>query len=276
MKIQNIYIFFILAAASWFTAGCVSNGKYAASQQALQSARNDSAQLANKVAALENSVSQMKTQIGDLNTQVSNLAFKAGQLSTDAADKASQLSQSKEQLAAEQARLIQLQALMDQQKKSIEDIRKKMSEALVGFTSKELTVSIKNGKVYVSLQENLLFPSGSASVNPNGIQALGKLAAVLNVNTDITVNIEGHTDSIPIRSNLYPDNWALSTARAVSIVRVLTKNYQVDPVRLTASGQSQYDPVESNSTPQGRAQNRRTDIILSPNLNELYKLLGAE
>lgn len=276
MKIQNIYIFFILITTSYFSSGCVSNGKYAASQQALQSARNDSAQLANKIAALENSVSQMKTQIGDLNTQVSNLTFKAGQLSTDAADKASQLSQSKEQLAAEQARLIQLQALMDQQKKSIEDIRKKMSEALVGFTSKELTVSIKNGKVYVSLQENLLFPSGSASVNPNGIQALGKLAAVLNVNTDITVNIEGHTDSIPIRSNLYPDNWALSTARAVSIVRVLTKNYQVDPVRLTASGQSQYDPVESNSTPQGRAQNRRTDIILSPNLNELYKLLGAE
>jgi chemotaxis protein MotB len=276
MKIQNIYFSFILIAALLFTAGCVSNGKYAASQQALQSARNDSAQLANKVTSLENSVSQMKTQIGSLNAQVSDLAFKAGQFSTDAADKASQLSQSKEQLAAEQARLIQLQALMDQQKKSIEDIRKKMSEALVGFTSKELTVSIKNGKVYVSLQENLLFPSGSASVNPNGIQALGKLAAVLNVNTDITVNIEGHTDSIPIRSNLYPDNWALSTARAVSIVRVLIKNYQVDPVRLTASGQSQYDPVESNSTPQGRAQNRRTDIILSPNLNELYKLLGAE
>ncbi|MDP9041533.1 MAG: OmpA family protein [Bacteroidota bacterium] len=276
MKNQNIYFSFILIAASLFTAGCVSNGKYAASQQALHSARNDSAQLANKVTSLENSVSQMKTQIGSLNAQVSDLAFKAGQFSTDAADKASQLSQSKEQLAAEQARLIQLQALMDQQKKSIEDIRKKMSEALVGFTSKELTVSIKNGKVYVSLQENLLFPSGSASVNPNGIQALGKLAAVLNVNTDITVNIEGHTDSIPIRSNLYPDNWALSTARAVSIVRVLIKNYQVDPIRLTASGQSQYDPVESNSTPQGRAQNRRTDIILSPNLNELYKLLGAE
>jgi chemotaxis protein MotB len=276
MKNQNIYFSFILITASLFTAGCISNGKYAASQQALQSARNDSAQLANKVTSLENSVSQMKTQIGSLNAQVSDLAFKAGQFSTDAADKASQLSQSKEQLAAEQARLIQLQALMDQQKKSIEDIRKKMSEALVGFTSKELTVSIKNGKVYVSLQENLLFPSGSASVNPNGIQALGKLAAVLNVNTDITVNIEGHTDSIPIRSNLYPDNWALSTARAVSIVRVLIKNYQVDPVRLTASGQSQYDPVESNSTPQGRAQNRRTDIILSPNLNELYKLLGAE
>jgi chemotaxis protein MotB len=150
-----------------------------------------------------------------------------------------------------------------------------MTDALVGFTSKELTVSIKNGKVYVSLQESLLFPSGSATVNPMGIQALGKLAAVLNVNTDINVDIEGHTDSIPIRSSMYPDNWALSTARAVSIVRVLIKNYQVDPTRLIASGQSQYDPVESNSTPEGRTQNRRTDIILSPKLDELYKLLGT-
>jgi chemotaxis protein MotB len=150
-----------------------------------------------------------------------------------------------------------------------------MAEALVGFNSNELTVSIKNGKVYVSLQENLLFPSGSAKVNPKGVQALGKLAAVLNANPDINVEIAGHTDSVPIRSNLYPDNWALSTARAVSIVRVLVKDYQVDPVRLIASGHSQYDPVQTNSTPEGRMQNRRTDIILSPKLDELYKLLGT-
>jgi len=150
-----------------------------------------------------------------------------------------------------------------------------MADALVGFSSKELTVSIKNGKVYVSLQESLLFPSGSATVNPKGIQALGKLAAVLIVNPDIRVNIVGHTDSIPIRSPIYPDNWALSTARAVSIVRVLVSKYQVNPAILTASGQSQYDPVASNSTPAGRTLNRRTDIVLSPNLDELYQLLGT-
>ncbi len=258
----------LLLAGCLFLGSCVSNSKFNASQQALQSVRNDSAQLANKVSTLENSVAQLKSQITSLNSQVSDLSFKAGQYSTDAANKSSQL-------AAQQEKLIQLQALMDQQKKAIENIRKKMTDALVGFTSKELTVSIKNGKVYVSLQESLLFPSGSATVNPKGVQALGKLAAVLNINPDINVEIDGHTDSIPIRSNIYPDNWALSTARAVSIVRVLTKDYQVDPVRLVASGQSQYDPVDTNSTPEGRAQNRRTDIILSPKLDELYKLLGT-
>ncbi len=274
MSIQKKHVV-VFAAIALFMGGCVSNSKFAASQQALQSARDDSAKLAGKVSTLESGVTQLKTQVSSLNAQVSDLAFKAGQYSTDAANKASQLNQSKEELAAQQVHLMQLQALMDQQKKAIEDIRKKMSDALVGFNSKELTVAIKNGKVYVSLQESLLFPSGSATVNPKGIQALGKLAAVLNVNPDINVDIEGHTDSIPIRSSLYPDNWALSTARAVSIVRVLVKNYQVDPVRLVASGQSQYDPVESNSTPQGRTQNRRTDIILSPKLDELYKLLGT-
>ena len=266
MRIMNFY--WLLTTVPFFAVSCVSNGKYQASQQALQSVRGDSAQLANKVGTLESSVTQLKTQVTSLTGQVSDLSFKAGQYSTDAANKAAQLNSSKEQL-------IQLQALMDQQKKSIEDIRKKMADALVGFNAKELTVTVKNGKVYVSLQESLLFPSGSATVNPKGAQALGKLASVLNVNPDINVDIEGHTDSIPIRSSLYPDNWALSTARAVSIVRVLVKNYQVDPVRLIASGHSQYDPVEPNSTPEGRTQNRRTDIILSPNLDELYKLLGT-
>ena len=251
----------IILAGCLFMGGCVSNKKFNASQQALQSARNDSAHLANKVNTLESTVAQLKTEVGNLNAKVS-------EYSADAANKSSQLNQSREQL-------LQLQALMDQQKKAIEDIRKKMTEALVGFTSNELTVSIKNGKVYVSLQESLLFKSGSATVNPKGVQALGKLAAVLNMNPEINVETDGHTDSIPIRSSIYPDNWALSTARAVSIVRVLIKNYQVDPVRLVASGQSQYDPVDTNSTPEGRAQNRRTEIILSPKLDELYKLLGT-
>ncbi len=155
---------------------------------------------------------------------------------------------------------------------AIEEIRKKMAAALTGFKSNELTVATKNGKVYVSLQENLLFPSGSAVVNPKGKEALAKLAEVLNVNPDITVDIEGHTDSIPIRGK-YQDNWDLSLARAASIVRILTIDYKVTPERVIASGHSQYEPVQTNSTAEGRALNRRTDIILSPKLDELFKLL---
>ena len=270
---------FILFAVGILFGSCVPTKKFEASQLALQAARNDSALLAAKVSNLETQVSEQKEeisrqkgQISDLNDQVNQLNNKAGLLSTNVANKESQLTKSQQQLADQQKRLEQLQTLMDQQKKATQEIRKKMADALVGFNSNELTVAVKNGKVYVSLQENLLFPSGSAVVNPKGKEALGKLAEVLNMNPDITVDIEGHTDSIPIRGK-YKDNWDLSTARANSIVRILTTDYQVDPVRVIASGHSQYDPVQSNSTPEGRALNRRTEIILSPKLDELYRLL---
>ncbi|MBD0287830.1 MAG: OmpA family protein, partial [Flavisolibacter sp.] len=142
----------------------------------------------------------------------------------------------------------------------------------VAFKPEELSVFVKNGKVYVSLQESLLFPSGSAVVNPRGKEALGKLAQALNSNPDIGVLIEGHTDSIPIKGR-YEDNWALSTARATAIVRILTSTYGVDPTRVTASGRSKYEPVDTNETPEGRARNRRTEIILAPKLDELMRLL---
>src|SRR6202034_3451568 len=253
---------------------CVPTRKYRDSQSYLQAVRADSAALAGQVATLQSEVGQLKQQIGDLNKKVADLNNQAGMLSSDAANKQSQLNMSKEEIIAQQKRLAELQALMDRQKKAIEQIRQKMTDALVGFNSNELTVAIKNGKVYVSLQENLLFPSGSAVVNPKGKQALGKLAEVLNNNPDITVDIEGHTDSVPIRGR-YQDNWALSVARSTAIVRILTTDYQVDPVRVIASGHSSYEPVQDNGTADGRAQNRRTEIILTPKLDELFKLLES-
>ena len=272
-----------LCAGLLLFSACVPTSKFNASQMALSSARYDSAQLANKVKDLQ---AQLARQTADcqhqadslsqlvaaLNQQVNDLSKKNSGLASDVTARNAQLSKSKQDLAAQQAKLEHLQELMDRQKKAIEQIKKKMSDALVGFNSSELSVAIKNGKVYVSLQENLLFPSGSAVVNPKGKVALGKLAAVLNQNPDITVDIEGHTDSIPIRMK-YQDNWDLSLARSASIVRILTTDYRVDPTRVIASGHSQFDPVQPNSTPEGRALNRRTDIILSPKLDELYRLL---
>jgi chemotaxis protein MotB len=255
-------------------AGCVPTRKWKQAEAELQSVRNDSAMQAAKIHDLQSNIAQLNQQVSDLKQQVGDLNNKTGMLSSDAANKQNLLSKSQQELASQQKRLEQLQALMDQQKQAIQAIRKKMSDALVGFDPKDLSVAIKNGKVYVSLQENLLFPSGSAVVNPKGKEALGKLAQVLNINPDITVDIEGHTDSIPIRGR-YQDNWDLSVARASSIVRILTKDYQVDPMRVIASGHSQYDPVQTNSTPEGRALNRRTEIILSPKLDELYKLLES-
>jgi chemotaxis protein MotB len=281
IKITPITSF--LAAGLLFLSSCVPQSKLNDARMALSSARYDSAQLANKVKDLQSQLAQMAAdrqhqidslsqQIAMLSRQGSDLKQKNSNLSADAAAREAQLNKNKQDLANQQARLEHLQELMDRQKKAIEEIKKKMSAALVGFNSSELSVAIKNGKVYVSLQENLLFPSGSAVVNPKGKVALGKLAEVLNLNPDITVDIEGHTDSIPIHAK-YQDNWDLSLARSASIVRILTTDYRVDPTRVIASGHSQYDPVQPNSTSEGRALNRRTDIILSPKLDELYRLL---
>ena len=269
----------IVFGALALLASCVPAKQLKQSQAEAATLREDSTRLANKVSDLqgnisnlENEIAKQKKNISDLNDQISRLSNQNSQLGAQTTDQQNQLNQSKLTLQQQQQRLQQLQNLLAQQRAKSEELKNKMTEALNGFSSSDLTVTQKNGKVYVSLSENLLFPSGSAVVNPKGVDALSKLAAVLNLNPDIAINIEGHTDSIPIRGR-YQDNWDLSTARANAIVRVLVNNYKVDPVRVEASGHSLYDPVDVNSTPAGRARNRRTEIILSPKLDELYKLI---
>jgi chemotaxis protein MotB len=139
-----------------------------------------------------------------------------------------------------------------------------------------LSVEVKNGKVYVSMSDKLLFRSGSASVESKGRDALKVLADVLDKNTDIDVLVEGHTDNIPIKTAQFRDNWDLSVVRATSIVRVLTNDYKTSPLRVTASGKGEFMPRASNASPDGRASNRRTEIILSPKLDELMKLLEGK
>ncbi len=269
---KKLFSAILLFSAAILLNGCVATHKYRDSQAALQNARNDSASLAAQVSNLQANVSQQQQQINDLKKQINDLNTQNAQLTGESNNKQNQLNMSKEQLASQQQRLQELQSLLQQQREAVQNLKKKMTDALVGFSSNDLSVTQKNGKVYVSLSENLLFPSGSAVVNPKGKDALSKLAAVLITNPDISVDIEGHTDSVPIRGK-YEDNWALSVARATSIVRILVNDYHVSPESVEASGHSQYDPVAENSTPEGRAQNRRTDIILSPKLNELYNLL---
>jgi chemotaxis protein MotB len=153
----------------------------------------------------------------------------------------------------------------------LNDIVKK---ALLSFNSDELTVEMKNGKVYVSLSDKLLFKSGSAEVEEKGMDAIKKLSDVLNKNSEIDILVEGHTDNKPIKTATFADNWDLSTARANTIVRLLVDAHHVEPKRLTAAGRSEFQPRANNETVEGRAKNRRTEIVLSPKLDELYKLIN--
>jgi chemotaxis protein MotB len=271
--------YIIIIAGIFLLTSCVAKRYLTQSQERVASLRDDSTNLANRVAEMQNQITELqnhisglKDSVGDLQQTIANLNNKNTQLGQLTADQQSKLTQSQKDLLMQQQRLQQLQDLLQQQKEQTENLKNKMTEALKGFSSNDLSVYQKDGKVYVSLSENLLFPSGSAVVNPKGVDALAKLAAVLNLNPDVSVNIEGHTDSIPIRGK-YQDNWDLSTARANSIVRILVNNYKVNPKSVTSSGHSYFEPVASNDTREGRAKNRRTEIILSPNLEEMYRLL---
>jgi chemotaxis protein MotB len=261
-----LFIGFVLVLTS-----CVPKRQLVSAQKTIDQLRADSATFASRISSLESNLADLENKRKALDEQLKATRQEAVSRLEDAS---SRLNLSQAQIAEQQQRLAQLQALIDQQRKNAQELRSKIANALVGFNSNELTVALKNGKVYVSLQENLLFPSGSAVVNPKGKQALGKLAEVLNQNPDINVNIEGHTDSIPIRGK-YEDNWALSVARSTAIVRILTETYKVDPTRVTASGRSRFEPVASNATPDGRALNRRTEIILEPKLDQLMQLIQS-
>ncbi|EPR66190.1 OmpA/MotB family protein [Cyclobacterium qasimii] len=183
-----------------------------------------------------------------------------------------ELSAKDQRMVEQQERLDLLQSLLDEQKAVMESLKTTIDKALVQYRSDELQVYEQDGKLYVSLQDKLLFPSGSATVNKDGKEALSKLAVVINNSPDIQILVEGHTDNVPIRGK-FEDNWALSTARATAIVRILTNSYDVVPERVTAAGRSFYYPKTSNETAEGRAKNRRTEIILTPQLNELFQLL---
>lgn len=230
-------------------------------------------ELRNTIASLNGRIARLRDSVDNLEGVVKELTNKINVLGDEKENTKRQLKTTSDQIAAQRARLEQLQSLLDQQKEAVEALRRKIADALKGFNSNELTVKMKNGKVYISMQESLLFPSGSAVVNPKGKEALSKVAGVLNTSEDININIEGHTDSIPIHTAKFADNWELSTARATSIAHVLIDEYKVTPAKLVASGRSQYDPLAPNTTPEGRGQNRRTEIILEPRLDELMKLM---
>lgn len=166
-----------------------------------------------------------------------------------------------------------LQRRLDRQDSITRSINQALKNALVGFQSDEISVETRDGKVYLSMSNKLLFKSGSVEVEPKGRDAIQLLAGVLRQNPDIDVMVEGHTDNVPIKTARFADNWDLSAARAITIVRLLTVNHNVPPTQLTAAGRGEFMPKASNNTPEGRALNRRTEIILTPNIEKILKLI---
>ena len=266
MKKTTQFLTCLAMMLSLVFTSCVSSKKFMASEAKVDKLQKDSA--------------STHSQLNKCNVQVKNLNEEKASLQNENASVQNDLkalsTASKMTIADQAKRLKNLQDMIQSQKDVMAKLKNSIADALMNYNTDELSVYIKNGNVYVSLEEKLLFKSGSDAVGSKGKEALKSLARVLNGTKDITVVIEGHTDNVPIKTKIFEDNWDLSTARATSVVRILTKDYGFDPSRITASGRGKFHPVKTNETAEGRAGNRRTVVSLSPDLKELFKILDQD
>jgi chemotaxis protein MotB len=216
---------------------------------------------------LSGQLEETQHKLNEKEVELNNKEVNLNQLST-------QLAKTQEDLAAREKRVKELSDVLNKKDSTVKALKTTISDALLGFREKGLSVSIKNGKVYVSVEDKLLFQSGKYNLNTDGRDALLQLAAVLSQKQDVNIMVEGHTDNVPYKGNaILKDNLDLSAKRATEVARILTTDGKIDPVRVIAAGRGDTQPVASNDTPEGRAKNRRTEIILTPNLGELFKVL---
>ena len=226
---------------------------------------------------MEKKAKEIKQLLDQLETTQRDLLLKEDELnnlSLSLSNKEIELNKSIEELNKRSRKVKELEKIINQKDSLVSAMKNKISKALTGLEGDGLTIEQRNGKIYISLEEDLLFASGKYEVNQSGKEALNKLSAALANQNNIEILVEGHTDNIPIKSNkLIKDNWDLSVMRATSVVRILLNNDNLHPLKLTAAGRGEYNPVANNETVQGRKMNRRIEMILSPKLDDLYKLL---
>ena len=213
-------------------------------------------------------------QLDQVQSELLNKEDKLNKLSSSLEQKVKELELAQVELEARSKRVTELEIIINKKDSIVTNLKQTISKALKGLEGDGLTILQKNGKVYISLEEELLFASGKYEVNSGGITALNKLASALSNQPDLEILVEGHTDSVAFRGKgLVKDNWDLSVLRATNVVKVMLKNNLLNPLQLTAAGRSEYVPIVTNKTPEGRSANRRIEMILSPNLDDLFELL---
>jgi|TARA_B100001094_G_scaffold328629_1_gene389459 chemotaxis protein MotB len=233
-------------------------------------ASKNSREMAEKAKETKQLLEQLEEVQSDLFAKEDELS----KLSLSLEAKEEELKLAQENLESRSTRVVELESIINKKDSIVTALKKSIAKALIGLEGEGLTIEKRNGKVYVSLEEALLFASGKYEVNSGGVVALNKLANALAYQNDLKILVEGHTDSIPFNSRgLVKDNWDLSVMRATNVVKVLTQNPDLDPIQLTAAGRSEFMPIASNTSAEGRSVNRRIEIILSPNLDDLFKLL---
>ncbi|MBS1604399.1 MAG: OmpA family protein [Bacteroidetes bacterium] len=281
------YLFTGLFAALVF-ASCVSSKKYEAAQQRAQ-ARYDSLYAADKAelascrdagASLDKQKQALQAQVDDLNRQLpairennTQLLKQLQDLSVISSSQAASIKQSLENIGAKDVYIRDLQSALAHRDSLMLALVMNLKGVLGNMDDKDINIKIEKGVVYIDISDKLLFNSGSYTVTERAKEVLGKVATVLKNQPDIEFMVEGHTDSVPYLQGVLLDNWDLSVKRATSVVRILQNQYNIPPTHMTAAGRSEYITVASNSTAEGRAANRRTRIVILPQLDQFFQLL---
>lgn len=273
MKIK----YYLLAAILCVTLhSCVvlSPKKYKSLVAERDSLSNRTTSLEAQLSSLLADTMHLHRELADLRNNFNSLTSNYSKLNDNYSSSSSKVSQLSSDLQKREQRLREVEDALKKRDAATNALRDKLQQALLGFQNSGLTVDIRNGKVYVSLADKLLFPTGSIVIDERGKQALQQLAVVLNKEPDINIAVEGHTDvKKVINLGQIKDNWDLSVLRATSVTRYLTDVEKVDPHRLTATGKSQFQPVDPGTASDALAKNRRIEIVLSPKLDELYNLI---
>jgi chemotaxis protein MotB len=237
------------------------------SQKIIDNNRYENEKLARELNAKNEALKSKESELNDKESALMLVQNKNRDLS-------STLSQTEQDLKKRELRVAELEAKLRAKDSAVNALKANIQKALLGFQNQGLSVEIRNGKVYVSMEEKLLFKSGSIEVDPKGVAALLELSKALNQNADVSILVEGHTDNVPMKSPTIKDNLDLSVLRATSIARIITSQGSVDPTRVMSAGRGEHFPIDTANTPEARAKNRRTEIILTPKLDELFSILG--
>jgi chemotaxis protein MotB len=281
MKFRSLLLL-ALVCTTLHSCQVLSTKKYKALLATQDSLKARTVTLEEQVARLQGDTARLHRQIADLNGNIAVLNGKISDLNNKYNDlnatyqaSTNKVSQLSGDLQKREARLKEVEEILRKRDEATNALKEKLQKALLGFQQSGLSVDIRNGKVYVSLTDKLLFPSGSIVIDDKGKAALKQLAVVLNKESDINLSVEGHTDKQKV-SNLgqIKDNWDLSVLRATSVSRYLTEVEKIAPERVTATGKGEFQPIDPGTTPDAYAKNRRIEIVLTPKLDELYNLIS--
>ena len=275
-------LFFALLSITLFS--CVSTKKYKAEQARYEALNKEFARAqsdlrncedfsARQKANLQSELDALKKENAFLKENNNNVLGQLKDLSVLSATQAESVKKSLENIGAKDAYIQDLQSAIARKDSLNMTLVMNLKSALTDVNDKDVNIQVEKGVVFISISDKLLFKSGSSTVSDPAKTVLEKVAKVLNANPQLDILIEGHTDNVPIKNACLIDNWDLSAKRATSITRILQENYNIDPVRMTAGGRSEYSPLVSNDTPDGRATNRRTRIVILPQLDQFFKLL---